>query len=880
MLKVRWTAVVLTLCVAVGLCSGECRAGNVILIVADDVGADILSTYWNPGDPNRPIDLPSTPGIEALAAAGVTFTDVWSNPVCAPTRATIQTGRYGFRTGVPANGGVLPVAHPDDSSCEITLPMALGKLDLPLPEANRAAIGKWHLGNLFSDLYGGPRSPWFAGFGHFAGHLGAAVPDYYVWNKTVNDAVSVTRTPLHPVYATADSVAEAIDWIGGVGTPTRTEPWFLYLAFNGAHAPGPSFTTHQAPPVQGHTTLPGNLQSDRRCKGGFGRPCYLATLEALDDAIGQLWAHLAATNLDTTTTVIFVGDNGTPPDVQTTIANYKGKGTLYQSGIRVPLIFAGAQVVPRGVKRGGLVNTTDLFKTAVELVNGGGVDFGDLLENRHLDSDSLREVLDGTASLPTRVFAYSEMGSNRAVRNAQYKLIRSAFGEEELYDLLGAGEEVNLIDHPDPGVQAAKAALRAKLDEYAVVADDADCDDDDIPQTSDNCRTKDNDAQANSEPGTKDNVGDLCDNCPEVNNPDQRDSDMDCTFPLGLGKNCGDACDPDDDNDTVLDVLDNCQFVANVTQADSEVPTPDGIGDACDNCVSLPNPGQENKDGDAFGDDCDLDIDGDGVNDAADNCPQDSNPGQGNLDGLLEGDACDADDDDDIVDDSADNCPRVANPGQEDSEPDEGAGPGDDVGDACDNCPNVHNTLQLNSDSDPYGDACDNCPAVSNPGQNNVGNPVVTVSHPNGGNTFTVGDSVNLLWSATAVCGPVATVDILLSRTGVNGTYEMLFDNTPNDGVQAWTVTGPTSPGFKHFLKVVAQDPGLNTGSDVSNSGFKILPAPCGPCTPSSYCLEEGMRCTWNNTCGAGGCCNYTCTVDPSCTLPDPCPENMCGGCF
>jgi len=101
-------------------------------------------------------------------------------------------------------------------------------------------------------------------------------------------------------------------------------------------------------------------------------------------------------------------------------------------------------------------------------------------------------------------------------------------------------------------------------------------------------------------------VPDAEDNCPNVANPDQANNDGDAL---------GDACDPDDDNDTILDEDDNCPFVANTDQA--------------------------NNDGDSEGDACDADDDNDGVLDGVDNCPLVANPGQEDfdLDGI--GDACD-----------------------------------------------------------------------------------------------------------------------------------------------------------------------------------------------------------------------------------------------
>lgn len=202
-----------------------------------------------------------------------------------------------------------------------------------------------------------------------------------------------------------------------------------------------------------------------------------------------------------------------------------------------------------------------------------------------------------------------------------------------------------------------------------------------------------------------DGVPDHLDNCPDVYNPDQRNSD---------GDSLGDACD-------------NCPFNTNPGQADRDG---DGVGDVCDNCPNVFNPDQRNSDSDAWGDACDncthvfnpqqRDADGDGVGDLCDNCPHHANPLQTDVDLDGFGDPCDNcpfhnnpdqnDRDADGVGDRCDNCPDTHNPSQADQD-------GDGVGDVCDNCPDVPNPLQEDADGDGVGSHCDNCPHHPNPDQ-------------------------------------------------------------------------------------------------------------------------------------------------------------------
>ncbi|XP_060762969.1 thrombospondin-4a [Neoarius graeffei] len=165
----------------------------------------------------------------------------------------------------------------------------------------------------------------------------------------------------------------------------------------------------------------------------------------------------------------------------------------------------------------------------------------------------------------------------------------------------------------------------------------------------------------------------------------------------GDGK--GDACDEDADSDGILNEKDNCWLTPNIDQKNSDE---DSHGDACDNCQNVNNPDQQDTDHDGLGDDCDDDMDGDGVKNILDNCQKVPNHDQ-------------VDGDNDGVGDACDSCPDMYNPNQSDVD-------NDLVGDTCDtntdsdgdghqntkdNCPTVINSAQLDTDKDGLGDECD-----------------------------------------------------------------------------------------------------------------------------------------------------------------------------
>ena len=413
---------------------------NILLIIADDYGADSSSLY---NSTHHGASLPPTPNIESLARNGVVFKNAYANPICSPTRACLMTGRHGFRTGI---GDV--IVGPGST----TLPAA----EFTLPEAfaarsgfgyQLAMFGKWHLHN-------GPNSPGtIGGWPHYSGSLMGGLANYTNWTKTVNGS----STPNYANYATTDLVDDATAWIRA----QTNQPWFAWVAFNATHTP-----LHKPPDsLCPHYTSLSGTPADINLNP---RRYFEAMTEAMDTEIGRLLAAVDRTS----THIIFIGDNVTVNSVlQPPFPNNRGKGTLYEGGVRVPFVIAGPAVAFPGRTNDTLVHAVDLFATILDLA---GIDPASVVpSNAPIDSQSLLDALQNTSNL-TRYAYVEKFGTTtptpqgRALRNEQFKLIQFTGGTEEFYDLLADPyETTNLLSETlDPTQLANYYQLKMRFGLY------------------------------------------------------------------------------------------------------------------------------------------------------------------------------------------------------------------------------------------------------------------------------------------------------------------------------------------------------------------------------------------------------------------------------
>ena len=374
---------------------------NVLLIIADDMGLDASPGY------NVGTLKPNMPNLQNLINSGIRFNNVWSNPVCSPTRSTILTGKYGYRTGVLIGGDPL-------STSEISLQTYINANSGN--EYSNAVVGKWHLSGTPTQ----PSHPNDIGVQYFSGVIGGGVESYYNWQHTENGQVSNSNE-----YTTTKLTDDAITWIND-----QEQPWFLWLAYNAPHTP------FHVPPSDLH--YQGNLPEDQASIDTNPLPYYLAAIEAIDSEMGRIFNSISSEDLENTV-IIFLGDNGTPGQVVQQYHSQRAKGSLYKGGINVPMIISGKGVNRINTQEDALISTVDLFATISELC-------GISTDEIH-DSISFKELLNSSGG-NDRSNIYSELGSNYfAIRNSTHKYMSFEDGSEALYNLEENPFEMpNLLD--------------------------------------------------------------------------------------------------------------------------------------------------------------------------------------------------------------------------------------------------------------------------------------------------------------------------------------------------------------------------------------------------------------------------------------------------
>lgn len=397
---------------------------NILVITIDDMGREQSSIY--PGLAN-PANIATMNNVNGLwLGGGVRMDRFYVTPLCSPTRAAFITGRYSFRQGT---GDLIDT---NDSAplkpSEPTLPMVLSAVGM-----RTALFGKWHLGNATN---GGNASPLLAGrYGHHSGTMrnfsALAGESYYRWPWIVNGE----DRGYNLEYATSRTANDAIRWIRRAGT----EPWFAHVCFNSPHAPfsGPPIGTYDS--VRWGVVNPAGPPDDMPATIN---PFYKAMLENIDYEIGRILTGIPTAILSNTLIFIF-SDNGSADnplsnEVHPTKGAYQangaqGKQTVFEPGIRVPCIIAGAGVAVPGRASSELVHIVDLWRTIIAQVGITPTQLSRILPSgRIVDGLDRSFILDNVAG-PSRLSIFSELfapnGPNegttlgrRAMVGPRYKL--------------------------------------------------------------------------------------------------------------------------------------------------------------------------------------------------------------------------------------------------------------------------------------------------------------------------------------------------------------------------------------------------------------------------------------------------------------------------
>lgn len=457
---------------------------NIIFILADDLGYGDLQSY-------NPASLVPTPNLDRLAEEGTRLTNAYCPvAVCSPTRYSLMTGRYSFRSWKP--NGVMSNYEPSLIEAEL----------LTLPEMLResgyttAGFGKWHLGTIFPTLDG--KKP--AGYGQFRAddngtNLDLSKPvsdgpldhgfDHWLgfscasecWILEDNRIAAIIDHDLYTTEATPNAeklpkytLEEYLPYITNQTLgflkkqPSANQPFFLYYAPYVPHIP---------------------LAVSERFRGTTEAGLYGDYVHELDHYIGQILTALDSLNLTNNTIVLFASDNGSQfeatargmdlenaqnspgssvdgePTGEVHQPNGKLRGTkwtVWEGGVRTPFVARWPNYFPAGAAKEDLFALTDVLATLAAVVDY------QLPNSAAQDSYNLLPVLQGDAVGEREAVVVKASNNTFGLRWKNWKYVQGKEGETaQLYDLSTDESETTDVHSKHPQVAKEMEQMLAKL---------------------------------------------------------------------------------------------------------------------------------------------------------------------------------------------------------------------------------------------------------------------------------------------------------------------------------------------------------------------------------------------------------------------------------
>ncbi len=315
---------------------------NVIFVLADDLGWAELGCYGN--------RFNETPHLDRLASQGVRFTQAYAaSPVCSPFRAALMTGQYPVRTGI--NDYLRPNDPKHLSTDLLTLPELFKQRGYAT-----GLIGKWHLTG-YASAGAEEVPPTAHGFDEVIvsethGIGGGSYYHPYHFNPAVDKCLPGQRE-----YLVDRLNREAVDFV----QRHHHEPFFLYLSHYAVHTR-----------LVGKPELVAKYESKPNAGKGSNapknNPHLAAQLETIDQGMGMLLKRLDELGLTDRTIIMFMGDNGGESRVTTNGLLRAGKSTLYEGGIRVPLLMRWPGRIPADTVCDVPVMNIDVYPTLAAII--------------------------------------------------------------------------------------------------------------------------------------------------------------------------------------------------------------------------------------------------------------------------------------------------------------------------------------------------------------------------------------------------------------------------------------------------------------------------------------------------------------------------------